>query len=301
MQSVLKLSLDEAFKIISDAVSERLDELLPPIDQSLEAKIFDAMRYSSMSGGKRLRPFLTYITAMMFNVSHDSAINTACAIEMIHTYSLIHDDLPAMDDDTVRRGKPTCHIMFDEATAILAGDALLTYAFEILASEKAHPDTAVRCELISRVASSSGHSGMVGGQMIDMEAQNLELSISEITRLQRMKTGELFAVACEAGTILGKASKNIKNAIRSYAISVGLAYQIIDDLLDIIGDDKIVGKTLRKDSSQNKATIVSILGAEAAYNQAKLLTEQAIHHLSVFDEEARLLRELAVFINDRSL
>lgn len=265
-----------------------------------EDKVLEAMRYSTLSGGKRLRPFLTVCSAGLFGVGWDSAIETASAIEFIHTYSLIHDDLPAMDNDDLRRGKPTCHKAFGEAAAILAGDGLLTYAFEILASDRVHADPAVRCELIRALAVASGCFGMVGGQMMDLEAQNKALSIDEIIRLQRLKTGELFAVSCEAGGILGKAPGMMRNLLRAYAHDMGLAFQITDDLLDVEGTRKTLGKGVRKDKIAGKATMVASLGVDRAREHAQILIKQAISHLDVFDKKADNLRALARFVIART-
>lgn len=261
-----------------------------------EESVMEAIRYSAMGGGKRLRPFLAVCSASLFGVSIDAAIEAAAAIEFIHTYSLIHDDLPAMDNDDLRRGKPSCHKQFGEAAAILAGDGLLTYAFQILASSKMHPDPKVRCELITALAEASGCSGMVGGQMMDLEAENQTLSIDEIIRLQRLKTGELFAVSCEAGAILGKAPHMMRNLLRAYAHDMGLAFQITDDLLDAEGTRIQTGKNVRKDKNAGKATLVSVMGVERAREHAQILTGQAISHLHVFDKKANHLRKLAEFV-----
>ena len=264
-----------------------------------EETILDAMRYSTLGGGKRLRPFLTVCSSALFGVSPDSALEAAAAIEFIHTYSLIHDDLPAMDNDDLRRGKPSCHKAFGEAAAILAGDGLLTYAFQVLSSTKTHADPAVRCELISALAQASGCWGMVGGQMMDLEAENKQLTLEEIIRLQRLKTGELFAVSCEAGAILGKAPGMMRNLLRAYAHDMGLAFQITDDLLDVEGTRTSVGKTVRKDKIVGKATLVSVLGVERAREHAQILIRQAISHLDVFDKKADNLRALAEFVITR--
>ena len=264
-----------------------------------EETVLDAMRYSTLAGGKRLRPFLTICSSSLFGVSMDSAIEAASAIEFIHTYSLIHDDLPAMDNDDLRRGKPSCHKAFGEAAAILAGDGLLTYAFQVLSSTKTHADPAVRCELINALAQASGCWGMVGGQMMDLEAENQQLTLEEIIRLQRLKTGELFAVSCEAGAILGKAPGMMRNLLRAYAHDMGLAFQITDDLLDVEGTRTSVGKTVRKDKIVGKATLVSVLGVERAREHAQILIRQAISHLDVFDKKADNLRALAEFVISR--
>ncbi|MGE0755247.1 MAG: polyprenyl synthetase family protein [Alphaproteobacteria bacterium] len=264
-----------------------------------EERVLEAMRYSALSGGKRLRPFLTVCTSRLFGVAYESALDTAVAIEFIHTYSLIHDDLPAMDDDDLRRGKPSCHKAFDEATAILAGDGLHAYAFEILADPNTHADPKVRCDLISALAKAAGCSGMVGGQMMDMQAENKQLSVDEIIRLQRLKTGELFAVSCEAGAILGKAPSMMRKLLRAYAHDMGLAFQITDDLLDAEGTRKKVGKEVRKDNAAGKATLVAGMGLERAREHAQILCKQAISHLDVFDRKADLLRDLARFVIER--
>ncbi|NBX03529.1 MAG: polyprenyl synthetase family protein [Alphaproteobacteria bacterium] len=264
-----------------------------------EATVLEAMRYSALAGGKRLRPFLTVCSSSLFGVSMDSAIETAAAIEFIHTYSLIHDDLPAMDNDDLRRGKPSCHKAFGEAAAILAGDGMLTYAFQILASPNVHVDPMVRCELIGALAQASGTWGMVGGQMMDIQAENKELTVDEVIRLQRLKTGELFAVSCEAGAILGKAPGMMRNLLRAYAHDMGLAFQITDDLLDVEGSRADTGKGVRKDKIKGKATLVSIMGVERARDHAQLLVQQAISHLDVFDKRADNLRALANFVISR--
>ncbi len=261
-----------------------------------EAKVIEAMRYSALAGGKRLRPFLTVESAKLFGVNPDAALLTAAAIEFVHTYSLVHDDLPAMDNDDFRRGKPSCHKQFGEAAAILAGDALLTYAFEVLANPRVHADANVRCELIRSVARASGVRGMVGGQMMDLDAEHQNLSVDEVIRLQRLKTGELFAVSCEAGAILGKAPDTMRARLQRYAHDMGLAFQITDDLLDEEGTRTETGKGVRKDKAKGKATLISVLGIERAREQAQTLAQQAIDHLGAFDTRADKLRTLAKFV-----
>jgi farnesyl diphosphate synthase len=280
------------------AVLDTLERILPKSDYA-ERKLFDAMRYGALNGGKRLRPFLVLSAARIFGVGEESALRTAAAIECIHCYSLVHDDLPAMDNSDLRRGNPTVHKKYDDATAILAGDALLTLAFEILADPRTHEDPQVRCRLVTAVAKASGANGMVGGQMLDLIAETTALDIGAITRLQRMKTGELIAVSTEAGAILGKASTQHHNALRAYAHDLGLAFQIIDDLLDAEGTEEETGKRVGRDAVAGKATFVTILGADRARNQAKLLSEQAIQHLSVFDGRAKHLEDVARFVVDR--
>lgn len=264
-----------------------------------EAKVIEAMRYSALAGGKRLRPFLTVESAKLFGVNPDAALLTAAAIEFVHTYSLVHDDLPAMDNDDFRRGKPSCHKQFGEAAAILAGDALLTYAFEVLSNPRVHADANVRCELIRSVARASGVRGMVGGQMMDIDAEHKNMSIEEVIRLQRLKTGELFAVSCEAGAILGKAPETMRARLQRYAHDMGLAFQITDDLLDVEGTRTETGKGVKKDAAAGKATLVSVLGLERAREQSQTLAQQAIDHLGTFDERADKLRALAKFVVTR--
>ena len=281
------------------AVNEVLDELLEAGDGP-EVRVVEAMRYSALNGGKRIRPFLVTASADLFNVDRPSALRAAAAIEMVHCYSLIHDDLPAMDDDDLRRGKAACHIEFDEATAILAGDALLTKAFEVLADDRTHGNSTVRAELILVLAKAAGDAGMVGGQMLDLVAEDHALNMPEITRLQRMKTGALIAVSCEAGAIMGRASEKAHHALHAYAHDIGLAFQIADDLLDVEGDEEEVGKKTGKDAAAGKATFVSLLGRERARAQAGLLADQAAMHLDLFEEKGKLLRDLAYFVVSRT-
>ena len=280
---------------MTDALIERL--LAAPT--GLEARVYEAMRYSALAPGKRLRPLLVLAAARLFGVARRSALQVAAAVEMVHAYSLIHDDLPAMDDSDLRRGRPTCHKRFDEATAILAGDGLLTMAFEVLAHPDTHGDPAVRCELVAALASAAGSAGMVGGQMIDLIAERQTLDIAAITRLQRMKTGALIAFSCEAGGILGKAVGDLRTTLRGYAHDLGLAFQIADDLLDVEGDAAETGKPVGADVAAGKATFVSILGASRARAQAELLVDQAVAHLDLFEERAELLRQVARFVINR--
>jgi farnesyl diphosphate synthase len=279
-------------------VEEMLDLLLSPTDAP-EKRLYEAMRYATLGGGKRLRPFLVVQSASLFGVGKRSALRTGAALELIHCYSLVHDDLPAMDDDDLRRGKPTVHKKFDEATAILVGDALLPLAFEVLCHPETHSNTEVRVELIRALAKAAGGHGMVGGQMIDLQAESEVLDIGEITRLQRLKTGELIAFACEAGAILGSAPETAREALRGYAHDLGLAFQIADDLLDVEGTAEEVGKAVNKDAKAGKATFVSILGIERARAQAKRLADQAISHLAIFGESADFLCQVAQFVVER--
>jgi farnesyl diphosphate synthase len=296
---MLDKSLLEAMNFSTKLVENKMKELLPT--NFHESSLANAIQYSVMSGGKRIRPFLTMISAQIFGVDPFDSVNTAAAIEFIHTYSLIHDDLPAMDNDDFRRGKLTCHKKFDEATAILAGDALLTYAFEILSDQKTHKDPFVRCELIKIIASSAGFKGMVGGQMIDLEMANQEISKEQIAKLHRLKTGELFMASCSAGAILGYATEDEKNALRYYAHDLGLAFQIKDDILDHYGVEtgKInLDENIHKKSKDN-ASIVDIVGIDNALKQLNMLKEQAISHLKIFGDKSKILVALSEFIVSR--
>lgn len=286
--------LAEAMSDAARLVEAQLDALLP-VPEAAEARLVEAMRYACLNGGKRLRAFLVMETAKLFTVNVTCAARVAAVVEMLHAYSLVHDDLPAMDDDDLRRGQPSCHKKFDEATAILAGDALQTRAFEVLAEEDTHADPEARCELISAFAYASGARGMVGGQMIDMLAEGKQLSGPEITRLQALKTGRLIQFAAEAGAILGRAPKAQRHFIAAYGRELGGAFQIYDDVLDEAGAAEDIGKTVGKDAAQGKATMVSILGLERARAQAEHLADQAAQHLESFGERAELLQLLARF------
>ncbi len=290
--------LKQALQEQADNVEDVLDGLLA-LPEGPESRLVEAMRYSALGGGKRVRPFLVCASANLFGVSEDSALRVAAALEMVHCYSLIHDDLPAMDDDDLRRGRATCHIEYDEATAILAGDALLTRAFEVLADEDTHADPKVRCTLVSELAKASGMAGMVGGQMIDLLAESRDLDIAEITRLQRLKTGALIVFACKAGAILGKSQDVKLQALRNYGHDLGLAFQIADDLLDVEASVEETGKQVGKDADRGKATFVSLLGVERAREQAQILSNQACKHLDIFDRGTDLLRAMARYVVNR--
>ncbi len=297
MNDLLPSTLQLSTKVIS--FNSREEEADVGAAPSGENKVIEAMRYSALAGGKRLRPFLTVESAKLFGVNPDAAMMTAAAIEFVHVYSLIHDDLPAMDNDDFRRGKPSNHKQFGEAAAILAGDALLTYAFEVLANPRVHADANVRCELIRSVARAAGVRGMVGGQMMDLDAEHADLAIEEVIRLQRLKTGELFAVSCEAGAVLGKAPEQLRSRLQRYAHDIGLAFQITDDLLDVEGTRTETGKGVKKDAAAGKATLISVLGVDRAREQANTLAAQALDHLSAFDNRADRLRDLAKFVVNR--
>lgn len=283
---------------VARLVDAFLSDILPD-PNGPETRLLEAVRYAALGGGKRLRPFMAIQSGAIFGLDEEVMVRIASAVECIHTYSLVHDDLPCMDDDAMRHGKPSTHVAFDEATAVLAGDALLTFAFEILSDPSAHPDPFVRCELVSRLATAIGSHGMVGGQMIDMLAEDHELEITAITRMQRMKTGNLIAYSCEAGAIAARASRASVHALGAYAHDLGIAFQITDDILDIEGNAEALGKSTGKDETAGKATFVSILGMERAKAQARLLATQAVRHLDLFDEKADLLREVANFVVER--
>ena len=290
--------LQAALTETAEAVGAVLDRLLPTSDGP-EARLFDAMRYATLNGGKRLRPFLVTAGANLFDVPRDRSLRAAAAVEFIHCYSLVHDDLPAMDDDDLRRGRPTCHIQFDEATAILAGDALLTLAFEVLADPATHPDPATRIALVGALAAAAGGEGMVGGQMFDLVAEGKALDLDQITRLQALKTGRLIRVSCAAGAILGGAQPEARNALDAYAQDLGLAFQIADDLLDVEGSEAEVGKKVGKDADAGKATFVSLLGVVEARDRAAHLAGRAVSHLELFGKKADFLRDVARFVVER--
>lgn len=281
--------LQEALLECSNLVLKRMDELLP---QSFnDSRLIEAMRYSALSDGKRIRPFLLLTSAEIFGVAADKALNAAVAIEFIHAYSLIHDDLPAMDNDDFRRGIPTNHKKFNEATAILAGDSLLTYAFEILADESTHQNPTTRCELIKTLAKASGFMGMAGGQMIDLETAQQKISKEKLLHLHRLKTGELFIASAKMGAILGNATIEEKSALQNFAHDFGLAFQIKDDILD--------HQEAGKNESLENASIVDLLGLKEAEQQLELLKNQANSHLKIFGERASLLQELFNFMANR--
>lgn len=287
----LKEALEETAMLVDKTVMRMLPETDLP-----EAQLYDAMRYGTLGGGKRLRPFMVMQSAKLFGVDPARAKRVAAVVEMVHSYSLIHDDLPAMDNADMRRGKLAVHRAYDEATAVLAGDGLLTLAFEVLSEPETHEDPNVRCALIAALAGASGIQGMVGGQMLDLIGENESFDLGTISRLQRMKTGKLMAFACEAGAILGKASDSYKRALCSYAYDLGLAFQVTDDILDVEADPSMTGKPANQDEKAGKSTFVSTMGKEQARQRAEMLVEQAIRHLHVFQGRAIMLEELAHFV-----
>ena len=262
-------------------------------------RLFAAMRHAGIGGGKRLRPLLTVATARLFGIDEDRAVRTGAAIEAVHVYSLIHDDLPCMDDDDLRRGKPTVHKAYDEATAVLAGDCFHDLAFEILANEATHEDPFVRAELVLELARASGPNGMAGGQMLDLVAEGEMLDIGAITRLQQLKTGALIEYSVEAACIMGRIAPAARTPYRGYARDIGLAFQIADDLLDHSGDEDAAGKRLHKDADAGKATFVSLLGEGRARQQCAMLVAQGIEHLGDHGDEADLLRAIARYVEER--
>ena len=288
-------SLNEALAQTAHDVERALDDLLP-IPEGAEARVVQAMRYAVLGGGKRMRAFMVMETAALFGVDRRCSARVAASIEMLHAYSLVHDDLPAMDDDDMRRGKPSTHKAFDEATAILAGDALLTRAFEVLAEPDTHSNPDARCELVLALGKASGAHGMVGGQMIDIASEGKTLTADEIGRLQALKTGRLIQYSAEAGAILGRANQMQRHLLVCYGRDVGAAFQIADDILDVEGSAEDVGKATGKDAAAGKATLVSILGLERAKLQADMLAKQAAEHLDSFGDKAAHLRALAALV-----
>lgn len=264
-----------------------------------EARLIEAMRYASLNGGKRLRGFLVLEVAGLFGVPRAAAARVAASVEMLHAYSLVHDDLPAMDNDDLRRGLPSTHRKFDEATAILAGDALQSRAFEVLAEPATHADPLARCELVVALGLASGARGMAGGQMIDMEAEGRTLALPEVARMQALKTGRLIQYSAEAGAILGRVAPASRSLIAAYGRDLGAAFQIADDVLDAAGDTATIGKTAGKDAAAGKATLVALLGLERATDQARILSEQAASHLDTFGSAAQCLRDLAGYVVSR--
>ncbi|WP_332908689.1 farnesyl diphosphate synthase [Sphingomonas mollis] len=296
--SALPASLPDAIAVVAADIDRRFDQLLAVPDDP-RADLYRCMRHAAIGGGKRLRPLLTMATADLFGVDRDCAALVGTAIEAIHVYSLIHDDLPAMDDDDLRRGKPTAHKAFGEATAILAGDCLHALAFEVLADPATHADPFVRAELVLDLARAAGPSGMAGGQMMDLAAEQTRFDLNTVTRLQQMKTGALICAAVEAGAILGRLPAEGRTGLRGYAHDLGLAFQIADDLLDAEGDEALAGKKLRKDEEAGKETFLTLMGVDRARAQCAMLVDQAVSHLHAYGAEADLLRAVARYVVER--
>jgi farnesyl diphosphate synthase len=292
------LALATSLGQIAREMDAQFDRLLALPDDPRRA-LYEAMRHAAIGGGKRLRPLLVVAASKLFNVDHEAALRVAAAIECIHVYSLVHDDLPCMDDDDMRRGKATVHKAFDEATAVLAGDSLHALAFEILADPDTDGDPFVRAELVLELARASGPAGMAGGQMMDLVAEGETFDLATVTRLQQLKTGALIGFCLEAAAIMGRVPPEGRTPLRGYARDVGLAFQIADDLLDVEGDDAVTGKAVGKDAAAGKATFVSLLGVDRARQQSRMLVDQAIAHLAGYGDGATELAEIARFAIDR--
>ena len=280
-------------------IEAHLDGLMPRAGAGSH-RLIEAMRYAVLAPGKRIRPFFVFESARLFDVDARHALQAGAAIECVHCYSLVHDDLPAMDDDDLRRGRPTVHKAFDEATAILAGDALLTLAFEIVSAPETHPDAGLRSELVSELAKSAGRDGMAGGQMLDLEAESARITdMGRIITLQAMKTGALFRFACRAGAILGKASAAERQALTLYADRIGLAFQIADDILDVEASSTALGKATGKDRTAGKATFVDLLGLAGAKAEARKLTDEAKNAMHGFGDKADVFAAAADYVVGR--
>jgi farnesyl diphosphate synthase len=290
--------MEERLREAAERVGSALDQLLPK-PQGPEAQLMSAMRYAALANGKRLRPFFTIEAGRLFDADENTLLRVACAVECVHTYSLVHDDLPCMDDDDVRRGQPTTHKQFDEVTALLAGDALLTFAFEILADPATHRDPQMRCLLITALAKAAGPVGMVAGQMIDMLGEAKDLSLPTVARMNRLKTGALICYSVEAGALVGCADEEARQALGRFANDVGSAFQMIDDLFDVESSVEVVGKGVNKDLGCGKVNYVTLLGLEGAKERVRLLAAQAKNHLAVFGPRAQILREAVDFVLDR--
>ena len=289
----------EAIDAFAGRMTATLDALLPRAEGP-EGRLHDAMRYAALGGGKYIRPYILMASARLFAVPEDRALRAGAAVEMVHAYSLVHDDLPAMDDDDMRRGRPACHRQFDEATAILAGDALLTQSFEVLSDPATHPSAEVRCRLIVALSRAAGAHGMVGGQMIDLASEHAAVGADLIARMESMKTGALIAFSSSAGAILGEADPGARDALEAFGIELGLAFQITDDLLDVEGDEHDVGKKVGKDADAGKATFVSAMGVDGARSEARRVVDSAIARLRPFGARADALRSVAAFVLARN-
>jgi farnesyl diphosphate synthase len=293
-----EISLQPALDRIRGEIDALFGDLLA-VPPDPRGRLYEAMRYAAMGGGKRLRPLLVAAACGLFHIDRHRALRVGLAVECVHVYSLIHDDLPCMDDDDLRRGKPTLHRAFGECTAILAGDSLHALAFEVLADEATHEDPFVRSELVAELARAAGPAGMAGGQMMDLAAPAESLDLAAVTRLQQLKTGALIGFCLEAAAIMGRVAAEGRTKLRGYARDVGLAFQIADDLLDVEGEEAKTGKTVGKDGARGKETFVSLLGGARARRQAELLVDQAVGYLASYGAEADLLRAIARFAVER--
>lgn len=289
-------TFEARLKDAATRVTAALEALLPPV-QGPEARLLAAMRYAALAGGKRLRPFLTLEAGRLFDADESALLRAGVAIELIHTYSLVHDDLPCMDDDDLRRGQPTVHRQFDEATAVLAGDGLQTFAFELLADPSTHRDPQMRCLLIAGLARAAGPLGMVAGQMIDMAGVAADMATA--ARMNRLKTGALIHFAVEAGGLIGGAKDDARNALARYASDLGVLFQMSDDILDVVGSAADTGKAVAKDVAAGKVNLVSLLGVEAARQRVRLLAAQAKNHVALFGSRAKVLGEAVDFVVER--
>ena len=299
MASISQLEFEQRLIAFAGTIGTHLDRLLA-VAGSRAPRLIDAMRYALLAPGKRMRPFIVAESARLFDVDAGQALQVGAALECVHCYSLIHDDLPAMDDDDLRRGRPSLHKAFDEATAILAGDALLTFAFEILASADTHRDPAVRGELVADLAKAAGKDGMAGGQMLDLAAESENVAdIDRIVTLQAMKTGALFRFACLSGAILGEAAEHDRSALAFYADRIGLAFQVADDILDVESSSAALGKSTGKDKAAGKATFVDLLGLAGAKAEARKLVAEAQDALALFGNKAVVLVAAAEYVIGR--
>jgi farnesyl diphosphate synthase len=301
----MNMGAAQSSALLAAAMADVADDLDRFFDQRLvvpadpRARLYEAMRHAAIGGGKRLRPLLVRAVADLFRVDRNLSLIVGAAVEAMHVYSLIHDDLPCMDDDDLRRGKPTVHRAFDEATAVLAGDSLHALAFEWLAHSDAHADPFVRAELLFELSRAAGPAGMAGGQMMDLAAESASFDLETVSRLQQLKTGALIAFSVEAGAILGRVPHEGRRALIAYARDIGLAFQIADDIMDVEGDAALAGKALQKDAAAGKETFVTLMGIDRAKAQADLLVGQAIAHLAIYGEEADLLRAIARYVVER--
>jgi farnesyl diphosphate synthase len=293
------VELRSCMATVAEEVEAVLDLALPAVSGP-QARLHEAMRYAMLGGGKRIRPFLVVAGADLFEVPRARSLRAGAAVELIHGYSLVHDDLPAMDDALTRRGRPSCHRQYDDATAVLVGDALQSLAFELLADPATHPDAEVRCALVGGLAEAAGAAGMCGGQMIDLLAEGRPLELPEILELQRLKTGALIGFACEAGAILGGAEGAARQALRGYAADLGLAFQIQDDLLDVTGDAEVTGKDSGHDAAAGKATVVALLGVAGSRRRLEALRRSADAHLDRLGEGTGVLRAVFEFVISRT-
>ena len=299
MATIHNLDLQQEMARVAEAIDGQFDRLLTVPDDA-RAELYETMRHAVIGGGKRLRPLLVMTTARLFNVDDRCCLRAAAAVEAMHVYSLIHDDLPCMDDDDTRRGKPTAHKAFGEAQAVLAGDALQTLAFELLSDERTHTDPFVRAEMVACLAKAAGASGMVGGQMMDIVAETTSFDLQTVTRLQQLKTGALISASVEIGAILGRVPNEGRKGLRGYAHDLGLAFQIADDIMDVEGNEELAGKALQKDKAAGKQTFLTLMGLERAREQAQILVDQAKSHLKAYGAEADLLRAIAEYTVQRN-